>query len=551
MGFGTLVRDNVRSSAPYVAASALFLVGLFVHFGKLGDIPSPAGDETNWLGLGLGISRGEDVALKPDAQFVSQTLGHLIAFGFRIFGPSFFAGRFVPAALVVACAAIVLLICFERRAFAMGLTASAFLLLHPWSIAWSRTVSVPYALSLSLMVLTPLVWIRAIEVTRPGARTVAMILAMQLWPLSLHFSPLGAIAGMACLSWTALTARRKLFLSPAFWLAAALAVAHGLPLVLQALGVAKLQHPRSTEVDAEKLANYSAVLSDYLSGESTIRHFTSARMYGADLELLRTIVAVWAVCVAIYLVRHSAVRGRAPLQYGMAGLCIVLSAGAVVGLPIALAGARPWWLPGISADRYGFVLVACLCLSAACAAQISRYGQVLALAGFFLFVAIRTPQMVEATWNGNRADTGTSIENGGGWRGWRITDARKSTVREVWETLDHVVPANQSLTVLAHGFGFQALCFETLIRNNPKNVCRKATKSWTNIPKEHYVALAVWHDDAFARNYSPKGVMQTNQSLRRRFLSRYPQIEHQQTFREPNGEALFDLYVAAPLTQME
>ncbi len=544
----TLTRLRVRPTVYAITATLLLLFGVLLHFCKLGDIPSPAGDETNWLGLGLGLSRGEDVALKPDAQFVSQALGHLIALGFHIFGPNFFAGRFVPAAFLVSCAAIVMALCFERRAFAMGLTAAAFLLLHPWSMAWSRTVSVPYAMSLSLMVLTPLAWIRATEITHPVARTVALICAMQLWPLSLHFSPLGAIAGMACLTWTALTAKRRLFLSSSFWLAAVLAAAHAFPLVAQALGVAKLQRPRSTEIDAEKIANYSAMLSDYLTGESTIRHFTGTRLYGADLELLRAVGAVWAVLVTVFLVRHVAMRDRAPLQHTMAGLSIVLFGGVVVGLPVALAGARPWWLPGLSADRYGFVIVASLCLSAACAAQMSRYGRVLALTGFVLFVAVRTPQLVDAAWNGSTPDTGRGIENGSGWRGWRITKGQKSTSAAVWETIDRHVPANQPLTVLAHSFGFQALCFETLVRDDPSNVCMKATKSWTAVPRDHYVALAVWHDEAFAENYMPRNIKQKNQRLRRRFLTRFSHIEHQETFREPNGNALFDLYIAAPRT---
>ncbi len=391
---GERVWGDARERA---VAGGVVALALALRLPWLGAMPTPCGDEGNWPLLGLSLSRGLPASLPPDAGFVSTAFAWLIAGSFRVFGPSFMAARLVLVVGLIGCAlggARLL-----RRGPAVAF--AAVLLLHPWSVAWSRTASVPYALSLGLGALGCVAWWSAL-----GARsTMGTLLAAQCLGVSFHFSPLAALPALTCALWTLAPGQRWALRWPALWASAVAGALHLVPLVRGVLAV-----PRGAAHDhGGRVVDAARMMIGDLSGASTLRHF--AGVTGTTEALAGVAWIALAVVSARAVWRESL--GR------FAALGIAVSA---VGLPLMLAPARAWSMPTIDADRYGFALLVPWALW--CAAW-ARSQPKRAAVGAGALAMVMTALMTSHFLWGGGADLGLDVARGGGrYRGWQVARER-------------------------------------------------------------------------------------------------------------------------------
>ena len=337
------IRDRNRSRATLLS---LVLLALALRLPWLDAVPNPAGDEGNWAWYGLEILEHRPAALHPDARFVSLAFARMIAAAYALFGPSFAAARSVlvagVTASVVASYALSKRLSLPRAAVVIAAT----LALHPWSVMWSRTVCVPYALALSLGVIGPLAWLDALR-TR---RWWSVLLASQLLGAAMHFSPLALIPIAACALW-AIHQRLSWKLVPI----ALTGFAHVIPMLVAGAGVVRGYDGRPRHhftLFGERVYVYLRTVLGSLDGEATLRHVT-----GHELPLAPELLVAAAVIAVLVISARPAPEDPPPArdlsQYAALHMAIAL-----VGLPVILSPARPWNLPAIDAERYGFVVVA-------------------------------------------------------------------------------------------------------------------------------------------------------------------------------------------------
>jgi hypothetical protein len=385
-------RPRERALVPLLA------VALALRVPWLGAVPNPCGDEGNWPLLGLSLSRGVAASLPPDAGFVSTAFAWLIAGSFTLLGPTFLAARLVLVAGLLA--AVTLAATRLRRAPALAL--AAVLLLHPWSVAWSRTASVPYALSLGFAALGPLLWYSAVQ-----ARSLAaMVVAAQCLGLAFHFSPLAALPTLACALWTLLPGQREVLRARSSWAAVAAGAVHLLPLVR---GIAAV--PRGTAATSApgRLVDAARMMVADLSGAATLRHFAGATV---RVELL----------AAAALLVVAALGARAAWRDPLGRFAALSLAVALVGLPLMLAPARAWSMPTVDADRYGFVLLAPWALGCAAWARSQPVRAVLLPGALALAM---TAALAAHFAYGGGPDLGLRVADGGGrYRGWQVARER-------------------------------------------------------------------------------------------------------------------------------
>ncbi len=151
-----------------VGLSAVTAVALALRVHRLASVPNAAHDEGNWLLAAWERAHGHPVPLPPDARFVTDLFAWMMALAMRLFGDSIASARSVPvAASLVGIVAVALLA--RRIAGALpALVLAALLAVHPWAVLWSRNVVTPYALSLSLAALAPLLAHRAWNLPSPA-----------------------------------------------------------------------------------------------------------------------------------------------------------------------------------------------------------------------------------------------------------------------------------------------------------------------------------------------------------------------------------------------
>lgn len=301
--------------SPSLALAALLAAGLALRLPWLGAIPNPWGAEGD---LPLDVLRGTHAAASAGPGLAAVRA--LTRVAFAALGPSFTSARLVMALALLALTASAALLLRRRPA----LTFVAVLLLHPWSVAWSRTGAPLSAISLGLAALGPVAWWYAVR----RRSTVALVLAAQCVALGLHFSPLAAIPAVACVLWVLFPPRRPLFQWPSTWLALGLGVLHG------ALAVRFL--PASAQGSRVGLGAGLHRVVGSLSGASTLEHFAGVRSW----------VEALATCALLLLVALSARRALHDEMGRFAGLQLAVAAAA---LPLLAA-------PG--SDRWGFVLLA-------------------------------------------------------------------------------------------------------------------------------------------------------------------------------------------------
>lgn len=450
-------------------------VALALRLPLLGAFPGIAGDEANWALYARAAAHGLPVRLTADAAFVTELFAWLLAPAARVAEGSWAALRAVPALAVVLSALAARALGGPRAGRAMALA----LAVHPWSVLWSRTVSVPYALSLCCAVIGPLLLLDA----HARARWGRAFAGWQLLGLSLHFSPLGAPT-MAFCGLATLRARWR----P--WGAMLLGAAHGLFVVRGVLAVPHAARQGASVGLARGAMGALRMIAAQLSGVSSLRHVAGASRV---LEL-----AGAAVVLAVVL---GAMRAE---SLGRKALALLLAS--CVALPVMLVPARAWSMPTIDADRYGFaVLAPMVLLLGAMASSRDRAARWSAWA-MVACCAVGTAALAAHAWRGGGGDLGLRVADGGGrYRGWQRPAGGGAVVDRA---IDAVMrdARGQRAVIAYQDYAFHAIRARTVGRAGVRH--RFGEPDARDGERVYWL---LYRDEAFAR-----GAMNAQIALRRR-----------------------------------
>ena len=264
-----LVTHRAAILIPVAAAVALRSYGL-------GWLPSPAGDEGNWTLYAHQLLQGGAPELAPQAQFVSLLHAHLLAMTMRVFGETFLAARLVGAAAMIATVVVVYWLLARRGSRRAAMAASLLIAVHPWTVMYSRTAAVPYAIALATMTVGPLLWVSGVLERRPRLLATGVLVIS----LGAHFSPLTIIGAVACIVFAAVRRERRwVFTHWAPYAAVAVSEIHILPLLRSAMGVARAGSPAPFfENFVPNVGSYLHMMATGLAGEATLRHFTNSAL---------------------------------------------------------------------------------------------------------------------------------------------------------------------------------------------------------------------------------------------------------------------------------
>ena len=378
----------------------------------LGWLPSPAGDEGNWTLYAHQLLQGGAPELAPQAQFVSLLHAHLLAMAMRIFGETFLAARVVGAAAMVATVIVVYWLLARRGSRRAAMAASLLIAVHPWTVMYSRTAAVPYAIALATMTVGPLLWVSGVLERRPTLLAAGVLVIS----LGAHFSPLTIIGAIACIVFAAARRERRwVFTHWAPYAAVAVSEIHILPLLRSAMGVARAGAPAPFfENFVPNVGSYLHMMATGLGGEATLRHFTnSALAPWTALVVALPVVAIIALAGSSETRRQSLLGGFG-LLYLLLGLLLA---------PVILAPRRYWFMPANHYDRYLFAVLPgfAFCLGEVAAAVRGRVGVIVPV--FVAWLALGCDGRI--AWSYLRArgvDHGEGIfDGGGGYRGWLVT----------------------------------------------------------------------------------------------------------------------------------
>ena len=507
------------------------LAALALRVPRLASVPNAPHQEGHWLLAAWQRAHGQAVPLPPDARFVTDLFAWMMALAMRLFGDSIAAARSVPvAASVVGIVAVALLA--RRLAGSLpALVLAALLAVHPWAVLWSRNVVTPYALSLSLAALSPLLAHRAWVLPSPRA-ALWRVACGQCIALGFQFSPLALIPAVGVgAQLVADPVSRARLRDRSTLVAALLAAAHVAPIALSAAHVAQHGSTRpSAHLDhlGARLSIFLRAISGVLSGEATLRDFTTATL-PPPLELLAATLAVGVVALAI-------ARGRDPLRR----MALPHLAAALVGLPLLLAPMRQWHMPSVDAERYGFVLLApAALLVASLAATRLRWIALAAVAALAL-----GPTRRGAEWflHGGGPDRGVFLDHdGAGGRRWKVTARDVSVVDQIIaeaSSLDGGAP----VTVVTADYVFHAIYFANAAHGHrvvELNLAPLSTHSGEPL------LFVRWADGVFARSFWPRTDALANEALTRRMRAPdLTELRLVRTLRQPDGEALVELWSA-------
>ena len=509
-------------------------LGLMLRLPGLRDIPSPAGDEAGWLDLAVLVTRGEPAVFSADAAFVTPLFAWLIALPVWCFGTGFGAARLVPALAVTITAVLVYALCARQHLRKLGIFLALALLLHPWSLAWSRTVGVPYALALCLAVLGVLGWLAALDVPRPVARTLALIGAGQVLVLGLHFSPLAGLPLVACALWLLVDPRsRTLLRTPGPWLALLAVLLHAWPIVTMALSV--VGHSGGSDPGPlwPRVAHFLLVGLDGISGEATVRHLAQASP--AWLGLLRGVVGLALLAAVVRVARRPEPHGRFALLY---------LAVAVPGLALLLVPARNWWLPTIDAERYMFALLAPTFLVAGAAlTTLARWRSVTA-ATLALFAVLPSVRLASTLLLTGGVDSGLYVETGGGWRGWKVDASLRGMPRILRDDGERWAGGEPTTLLLDDWFGLSAV--RPLLAARPETPLEIAwirhadgtDKGLPALASGRRVLVPLWPDELFAPGFQPEGMARWSHDRRAAIRAQLKDVQLVETVRQPGGRPL-------------
>ncbi len=511
------------------ALACLVGAGAALRFPRLASVPNAAHDEGNWLLAGWQRAHGHPEPLPPDARFVTDLFARLIGLAMRALGDTVAAARMVPVLGLLAGTVAVAWAARRAAGPRPALALAALLLVHPWSVLWSRNVVTPYAFSLVLAALVPLL---ANAAWSSRGSPLQRVVCLQAAALGFHFSPLAAltVAATSVQLVSDADARRRLR-SPSTAVALALALAHVAPIAAGAVGVAQHGATRPSawfDHFAGRLGIYLRTVLGVLSGEATVRDFTGAAHHAFG-EAAAAMVVV-AVLVVALREGHPALRriGAVHLATGL------------LGLPLLLAPMRQWNLPSVDSERYGFVLLAPAAMLAASLAS----GRARALATVAVLGLALGPTARAARWflHGGGPDHGLFTADGGGsGRRWKVTPVDVPVVEQILRAAD-AIGDGRPVTVYSADYVFHPLYFANASR--PHRLVEPAVRPLMLQPGEP-VLFVRWADAVFAPDAHLAADLAAQRDLTARMHA--PDVEGLRllrTLRQPDGEDLVELWVA-------
>lgn len=516
-----------------LSLGALLLLALALRLPALESLPNPSGDEGNWAWYGREILAGRPVGLAPDARFVTLAFAHLIALSLKLFGHTFAAVRapLVLGTLVGMLGAYALL--HRQGQPRAGLAVAALLAVHPWCVVWSRTATVPYALAMCTMTCAPLALLLA---TREGSHP-RWILAGALLAAGLHFTPLALLPPVACAGWMLASPQlRPQLRTRGPWLAVVTALVVASPVVHGALGVVREGATRPQHFFtrfAERVEVYLRTLLGALSGEATLRHFVAPRP-----SLAWELAAAFA-CAALLINAAWTRRDDRDITRALASLTRWGAVTSVLGTALLLAPARTWNLPGIDADRYGFVLLAPFALALATMASRERSA---ALLWIFCAYALLGPTRVtlSALRRGSGGDAGVwTLRGGGGYRGWKTDGTREALATRIAREVN-ALRAGAPATIVVADYAFHTLPFAT--SNAPVETVDVAKRALPHAPGRAHLFVR-WSDGLLGRRV--RDARAANEALTALMRSpRFSELRLLRRVSQRDGSPLIELWAA-------
>ncbi|HLA76880.1 MAG TPA: glycosyltransferase family 39 protein [Vicinamibacteria bacterium] len=507
------------------AASALRLYGL-------DWLPSPAGDEGNWSLYGQRILRGEPVALEANAAFVSLLYAHLIAASMRVVGSGFFAARLVGTLAILATLVMAYAVPARLGSRRAGLALAALVALHPWSVAYSRICSVPYALAFAVSLAGSLLFLAGLRTQRIASVATGVLVVS----LGAHFSPLTAAAPVACGLFALARRHRWIWRRWPFYAAVALAALHALPVVRSALGVAR-QAPPLDPVQHfwPRLGSHLHMITTGLAGEATLRHFTNLALDPWPALLLAA-----PVLGVVVIASTAKVRAVSPLGgFGPFSLLV-----AMLLTPLILAPGREWDLPANHMDRYLFSVLPGFAMCVASLGSLrTRWATagVLALTAWF---AVCDGRLAWAFLVRGGVDHGETIYDGGsGYRGWLVSDRPQAVAYQIRDEVLRVVgPGGAAILVADRSF-----IPLTFVMEDTGIPVFDVRRTWIPPRRDGRYFVLLWPDRVLSVGHpptAPRKYLESNRDLRERLQARFDRTRLVRAFRQPGGAPLLELWFA-------
>ena len=501
-------------------------------------LPSPAGDEGNWTLYALRISRGQAAALDANAAFVTLLYAHLIAKAMAVFGAGFFAARLVGTLAILATVVVAYVVPTWLGSRRAGVALAALVALHPWSVAYSRICSVPYALAFAVGLAGSLLFMAGLR-TQRMTLVVAGVLVVSL---GAHFSPLTAAAPAACGLYALARPHLWIWRRWPFYAAVAVAGLHAFPVLRSALRVAGQAPPLDPlQHFWTGLGTYLHMITTGLAGEATLRHFTNLALDPWP-ALLLAVPVVGVVAVA----STSKARAASPLG-GFGPLSLLV---AMVLTPLILAPGREWDLPANHMDRY---LLAALPGFAMCVASLASLGTRRATAAavaFTAWFAVCDGRLAWAFLVHGGVDHGETIYDGGsGYRGWLVSDRPQAVAYQIRDEILRIV-GPEGAAILVADRTFIPLTFVMEDSGIPVFDVRR---TWIPPRRDGRYFILVWPDQVLSLGHpptAPRKYVESNQQLRQRLETRFGRTRLVREFRQRNGAPLLELWFAdQPRTQ--
>ncbi len=511
---------------------ALLAAAAILRVWGLDWLPSPAGDEGNWTLYAQRILRGEPAALEANAAFVSLLYAHLIAGSMGVLGSGFFAARLVGTLAVLGAAGVAYAVLTHLGSRRAGLALAALVALHPWSVAYSRICSVPYALAFAVSLAGSLLFLAGLRTTHITLLTAGVLVVS----LGAHFSPLTAVAPVACGLFALARPHRWIWRRFSFYAAVLLAALHALPIVRSALGVAR-QAPPLDQVRQfwPQLGSHLHMIATGLAGEATLRHFTNLALDPVAALLVAVPVAGMAALACTPKVRAASPLGVfAPLMLSV-GLLLT---------PLILAPGREWDLPANHMDRYLFSVLPGFALCVASLASLRARWVTAAVVALAAWFAVCDGRLAWAFLVRGGVDHGETIYDGGsGYRGWLVSDRREAVAYQIRdEVLRAVGPAGAAILVADRTF--IPLTFVMQDSGIPVFDVRRA---WIPPRPDGRYFVLLWPDQVLSVHHpptAPRKYLESNQQLRQRLQTRFAKTRLVRDFRQRSGAPLLELWFA-------
>ncbi len=424
------------------ALGAILAVAALLRLPALSWLPSASGDEGNWARYADQVYRSGAVELDPVHRASSPLFAYLLGWAQHVTGHGIIGMRLALAlAVLTGCLGAYLLLARAGLPRA-GLGAAAVLAVHPWSVIWSRTVAVPYALALVGMSLGAIVFFLGLA-RRSGPRVA---IAIVLIAASAHFSPLAIVLVPPCLGLALLRDHRWVLRDRIVLAAVVAGVLLTLPLVFAMRAVPPFEHEHEIARLETRLFSAGHMILIGVPGESTLRYFTNQAL---SLWLAAVAAALLTGLIVAAAISRPVRAATALASFGV----LVLACGAVF-LPVALAPGRLWYMPTIDGDRYLFVLLPGVALCVGALLQSShRVAQL--IAGFTVIVLlVASTRLLAPLAFGHGTPRGLVVLGGGEcWRGWLTTRDHESPATLVAELARETGVA----AVLYEGFPLQTM----------------------------------------------------------------------------------------------